>query len=91
MAREEAEVELIEKFDLVGVAWKDVAITEYLARREAEARAEKAEGALRQIAQIAHTGGLDELTEADALVKIRGLSMLWWDIEETNRRQQEKP
>jgi hypothetical protein len=43
--------------------------------------------ALRAIAEIAHAGGLDDLTEGEALNRIRRLSLPWWDKDKTNRRQ----
>ena len=33
---------------------------------------------LKRIASIAHSGGLADLSEADALREIRKLSLAWW-------------
>jgi len=39
---------------------------------------EAADGVLERVAEIAHAGGLEGLTEGEALCRIRRLSLPWW-------------
>jgi len=72
------------------VMGEDAVQTELCLRlQQSEARARQLWEALDTIALIAHAGGLDGMTESDALIKIRRISQPWLDKSKINRRQKE--